>query len=276
MSSLRVAVDIGGTFTDVVVVGGDLVHSVKTPTVPDDLTAGVRLGVAEVLRKAGARPSLVERFIHGTTIATNAVLEEKGSTTALLTTAGFEDVLEIGRLQRSRLYDPFMDTETPIFLAPRHRRYGVRERIDSQGRIVEGLDDQSVVAAVTDAVSKGAKAFAVCYLFSFMNPIHEERTFELLSRLAPSASVSISSQVHPVFREYERTVLTTFDAFIRPTISRYIAELQQELERMGIPASLEVMQGRGGVAGYRGVIEKPVTTLLSGPAAGVIGGRFEG
>src|SRR5262249_26041823 len=145
----------------------------KVPTTPKDLLEGIGIAVRRILALAGAPASDVERFIHGTTVATNAVLEQKGAVTAVLTTEGFEDVLELGRQKRSRMYDLEMDAETPTFIAPRRRRIGIRERLDAHGAVLTPLDETQVRAAVTALRRNGVQAIAVCYLFSFVNPAHE-------------------------------------------------------------------------------------------------------
>jgi N-methylhydantoinase A len=274
-----IAVDTGGTFTDVVVVDPrtGTYHTAKVPTTPERLIDGVRTATATAMRLAGAAPGDVVGFVHGTTIGTNAVLERRGATTAVLATQGFEDSLEIGRLKRTRMYDLFMDAETPVFLAPRRRRRGVPERIASDGSVVLPLDEDAVretVRSLRDV--EGAEAFAVCLLFSFRNGAHERRIRDLIHEFDSSLSVSISSEIDPMFREYERTVVTAFDAYIRPVIHRYVTELSRELEQIGIRAPLQIMQSRGGVTSADLIADRPVSVLFSGPAAGVIGGRHAG
>ena len=272
-----VGVDIGGTFTDVIGRREDRVWSAKVPSSPKDLVAGVLAGVEAVLALSGAAPGDIDRFVHGTTIATNAILEEKGARIGLLMTEGFEDVLEIGRQKRSRMYDLFMAPETPVFLAPGRRRAGITERIDSDGTIVVPLDETGVRETVARLVEEeGIEAVAVCYLFSFRNPAHERRTADIIARDFPRLAVSISSEVDPVFREYERTCVTAFDAYVRPVVNGYLDRLDSALRRRGIRAPLLIMQSRGGAASMRRTVARPVTTLLSGPAAGTLGGRSAG
>ena len=275
---IRIGVDVGGTFTDVVAsVDGRLAQVTKVPSTPGHLVKGVLNGVQSILARMEGSGSQVRRFVHGTTIGTNALLERKGARLAVLTTEGFEDVLELGRLRRSALYDLFADAETPVFLAPRRRRYGVPERIDAQGRVVRDLDEAALRDIVTSAVeAEKAEAFAVCYLFSFLDARHEQRTREIIHEIAPDASVSLSSDVNPIFREYERTVVTAFDAYVKPVLNAYLAVLGQELNAVGISTRLQVMQSRGGIASAENALTRPVQLLLSGPAAGVIGGQFEG
>jgi len=182
---MQIGVDIGGTFTDIVALdrGGRLALT-KVPSTPKDLLDGIAAAVTNVLALAGGTPRDVERFIHGTTIATNAILEQKGALTGVLTTEGFEDVLELGRMKRSRMYDLQMDPEVPTFLAPRRRRLGIRERLDARGRVLVPLDESGVRAAVTRLHAQGVQAIAVCYLFSFVNPAHERRTRAIVAEVA--------------------------------------------------------------------------------------------
>jgi N-methylhydantoinase A len=275
---LEMAIDIGGTFTDIVCLH-DQQHLclAKVPTTPQDLVQGVRQGVTKVLALAGQPAGAVERFIHSTTVATNAILEQKGAVTGVLMTAGFEDALEIGRQKRSNMYDLFLDAETPVFLAPRRQRLGIRERLDAEGQVLEALDESQVLDAVALLYRQyGVRSLAVCYLFSFINPVHERRTRELIAAHFPDITVSLSSEVDPVFREYERVCVTAFDAYVRPIVARYLQRLADALADMGISAHLQVMQSRGGLTTARTATERPVTMLLSGPASGVIGGRFAG
>ena len=276
---ISIAIDIGGTFTDVVAVDleSGVYHTTKVPTTPSRLVEGVRNGITNVLDQASARPGDVERFVHGTTIGTNAVLEKKGAVTAVLTTDGFEDVLEIGRLKRTRMYDLFVDAETPIFIAPKRRRRGIKERLGADGSVITALDDAQAEATVKELIeTEGVQAFAVSFLHSFRNPEHERRMREIIRSTNDSVSVSISAEVDPMFREYERTVITAFDAYLRPVIERYIAQLALELKDAGLSCGVQIMQSRGGIAGADLVGQRPVSVLLSGPAAGVVGGKFAG
>jgi N-methylhydantoinase A/oxoprolinase/acetone carboxylase beta subunit len=277
-SVVYVAVDIGGTFTDVVAVdpATGRYHTVKVSTTPQRLVDGVRNGTLAALKRVAADTQDVARFVHGTTIGTNAVLERKGAVTGVLATDGFEDTLEIGRLKRTRMYDLYIDAETPVFLAPRRRRFGVVERVAADGTVVIPLDEESVRQAVRNLHDQGVTAIAVCLLFSFRNPTHEETVRRLIYEVDPSMSVSLSSEVDPMFREYERTVVTAFDAYVRPVIQTYVDELTGELRRIGIEAPLQIMQSRGGITSAELVGRRPVSVLLSGPAAGVIGARHAG
>ena len=272
---MQIGVDIGGTFTDIVALDerGRLVLT-KVPTTPKDLLEGIALAVRRVLAEADAPASAVERFIHGTTVATNAVLEQKGAVTALLATEGFEDVLELGRQKRSRMYDLDMDPETPTFVAPRRRRLGIRERLDARGTVLVPLDEGEVRRQVATLQQDGVQAIAVCYLFSFVNPAHERRTHEICHEVAPELSVSLSSEVDPTFREYERFCITAFDAYLGPVVKRSLAGLADMRRELGVPGVPLVMRSRGGIVSAGLAARQPVTLFLSGPAAGVVGARF--
>ncbi len=272
---MQIGVDIGGTFTDIVALGADgrLVLT-KVPSTPKDLLEGTAHAVRRVLALAEASPADVARFVHGTTVATNAVLEHKGAVTAVLATEGFEDILELGRQKRSRMYDLDMDPETPTFLAPRRRRVGIRERLDARGQVLVPLDEAQVRNEVARLRAAGVQALAVCYLFSFVNPAHEQRTREICREVAPEISVSLSSEVDPTFREYERLCVTAFDAYLGPVVKRYLAGLAETLRALGVGPVPQIMRSRGGIVSAALAAQQPVTLFLSGPAGGVIGACF--
>jgi N-methylhydantoinase A len=275
---LALAIDVGGTFTDVVGMtpAGDMTL-IKVPSTPADPSLGVVTGLQRVLDMTAFEGADVYRFIHGTTVATNAVVEQKGAVTGLLTTEGFEDVLTIGRQKRSELYNLFIDPETPGFLVPAHRRRGISERVAADGTIITALDEDAVKTAAIDLVEKhGVEAISICYLFSFLRPEHEIRSGEIISSLYPDLPISLSCNIDPTFREYERTLVTTFDAYVRPKVSRYIQSLEEKLEQNSISARLEIMQSRGGIATSATAVKKPVTLLRSGPAAGVVAAQMIG
>ena len=228
------------------------------------------------LERGGVAHRAIAQLAHGTTVATNAVLERKGGRLGILTTEGFRDTLEIGRQMRREMYEVRLDPQTPVFLAPRAMRLGVRERIGPHGEVVESLDEDSVRAALDRLAAAGAECIAVCLLFSFANPTHERRVREIAQAEHPGLEVSLSSDVDPAFREYERTAVTAFDAYIKPTVRRYLADLAHRLADAGVPAPLQVMQSRGGLASADLARSRPVRLFLSGPAAGVIGGQAAG
>jgi N-methylhydantoinase A len=276
--SILIGIDVGGTFTDVV--GFDTVsatlQTIKVPSTPSDPAIAFIAGLNRLGEEMRLGEGVIERIIHGTTVATNGIIQRRGSRIGILTTSGFEDVLIIGRQKRTEMYDVMMDPETPTFLVDRDRIMGVRERVGSDGTVLVDLDEHDVEAAAQSLLDRGVEAFAVCFLFSFLNPEHERRAADTLRRIAPDVSVSLSSSIDPRFREYERFVLTAFDAYVRPAVGRYIARLTQELSSRGVPVRLHVMQSRGGITSDELILERPVSTVLSGPAAGAIAGAFVG
>jgi N-methylhydantoinase A len=272
---IEIGIDIGGTFTDIVCRRrGSADRILKLPTTKSDPGMAVLDAISQL--SAEFPPHKITRFVHGTTVATNAVLERKGAKVGILTTEGFRDVLEIGRQIRQALYSAILKPETPVFLAPGARRREVRERITASGEILTPLDEQSVLNAVEALVDDGVEAIAICFLFSFMEPSHEIRARDLIASHYPDLAVSISSEVDPAFREYERTLATAFDAYIKPIVDGYLDRLEENLRAAEVPAPLQVMQSRGGAAGASVVRRRPVRMFLSGPAAGVIGGGMAG
>ena len=256
---MEIGVDTGGTFTDLVCrIPGQPDHILKVPSTPADPSQAVLDGVIAVLRHTGRDARSVQRVVHGTTVATNAVLERRGARTGIITTAGFRDVLEIGRQIRSAIYDL------------------LRERIASDGRVLTPLDEDDVARAADSLVNEGCEAIAVCFLFSFLNPAHEQRAAEIIARRHPGLTLSLSSEVDPAFREYERTVVTAFDAYVKPVLSGYLSRMSAQLNEAGVRAPLQVMQSRGGVSAAATATARPVRLFLSGPAAGVIGAAQAG
>lgn len=270
--TVQIAIDIGGTFTDIIAREDGSVYSTKVPTTPENLITGVERGIEEIVAETGGGRADVARFVHGTTAGTNAVIERNGGTVGVLMTEGFRDTLAIGRQKREDMYDLFLDEQTPTFLAPRERRLEISERIGPDGSVITELDETDVVESVELLVNDhDVDAIAVCYLFSFANDDHEERTAELIRDRFPDVDVSLSSAINPRFREYERLVVTAFDAYLRPVIETYVARMNDLLEEEGIGCELQIMQSRGGITGARLMQEKPVGSVLSGPAAAVAG-----
>ena len=262
----RLGVDVGGTFTDLVAVADGTVRVEKVASTPDAPERAVTDGLAAV--EDHAPPASLAFFGHGTTVATNAVLEGEFAETALVTTAGFRDALEIGRQDRPDIYDLHGSKPDPV--VPRDRRYEVPERLDERGAVRQPLDEDAV-RAIADDIE--ADSVAVAFLFAFENPAHERRAGELL-REAGVDSVSLSSDVLPEIREYERTLATALNAALRPPMGEYLGRLGTELESAGVAAPLRVMGSDGGVIDGSTARERPVETLLSGPAAGVRGAAY--
>ena len=275
--TVEIGIDIGGTFTDVVCRLADgTTRIAKVPTTRGDPSRAVLAALDTAHRDWGVDPAAITRFTHGTTVATNAVLERKGARIGLITTEGFRDVLEIGRQMRHQMYDLVLKPETPVFLAPGRFRHEVRERLDAQGRVLVPLDEASVVAAVDALLAQDVRAVAVSLIFSFLDPTHEQRIRAIIAERAPHVPVSLSSEVDPAFREYERTCVTAFDAYIKPVVADYLANMEAGLERAGLTVPLQVMQSRGGLMSSAIARQRPVRLFLSGPAAGVVGGLEAG
>jgi N-methylhydantoinase A len=274
---ISVGVDIGGTFTDVVVsCPGAPTRIMKLPSTRKDPSVAVLQALQRFEADWGLAPRQIARFVHGTTVATNAVLERKGARIGLIATQGFSDVLEIGRQMRHQMYDLALDPETPAFLAPGRFRREVPERISPTGDVLRALDETAVASAADALVAAGAQAIAVVFLFSFLNEVHEHRARAIIAERHPGVFVSLSCEVDPAFREYERTVVTAFDAYVKPVVDRYLANLGAGLAAAHVSAPLQIMQSRGGISGSATARLRPVRLFLSGPAAGVIGARMVG
>ncbi len=265
--SLRLGVDVGGTFTDVVTVdGAGQVAIAKVPSTPRDQSTGVLAGWEAL---GGSSPS-VAVFAHGTTVATNALLERRGGRTALVTTEGFRDILEIGRQERASLYDLTRHKAPP--LVPRDLRFTVRERMGPTGVVVP-LDLAGLAETVEDVAAAEVDAVAVCLLFGFLHPEHERSVGAALRARLPGVAVSLSSEVLPEFREYERFSTTVADAYLRPRLGDYLHRLESRSAAAGLPEPL-VMQSSGGVADAGVAAMHPARFVLSGPAGGVVGASY--
>jgi len=274
---ISVGVDIGGTFTDVVVSSpGAPARIMKLPSTREDPSIAVLQALRRMAADWGLASQQITRFVHGTTVATNAVLERKGARVGLIATQGFSDVLEIGRQMRHQMYDLALDPETPVFLAPGRFRREIPERTGPTGQVLEALDEAAVAGAADALVAAGAQAIAVVFLFSFLNDVHEQRARAIIAERHPDVFVSLSCEVDPAFREYERTVVTAFDAYVKPVVDRYLANLSAGLAAAHVSAPLQIMQSRGGISGSATARLRPVRLFLSGPAAGVIGARMVG
>jgi N-methylhydantoinase A len=272
-----VGIDIGGTFTDVVSLDLETgrLHTTKTPTTPEDQSLGFVRGIDKVARMAGFDPAGIQQLLHGTTVATNAILEGKGARTALITTAGFRHVLEIGRHDIPRKENMFawVKPQRPV---PPALIYEVPGRIDVDGSEHEPLDEHRVREIVATLKAKGIANIAVCLLHSYVNPAHERRVREILLGEMPEAMVSLSCEVLPVFREYERSMATILNAYVTPPVVSYVKRLEDRVAEAGINAPLLLMNSGGGVMSAATVTREPVQTVLSGPAAGALGAAFIG
>ena len=269
--SYSVGIDIGGTFTDIVFAGSDgALFSRKTLSTPDDYGRGIADGMREGLDMIGAAPEAVDRVVHATTVATNAVLEGKGARTALVTTRGFRDVLEMRRLRIPEMYA--LNYPKPDPLVPRRLRLEVTERMGPDGEIRVPLDEDTVRDAAARLAGSGIEAVAISLLHAYANPAHERRVADLLRDALPDeVFVSCSSDILPVIREYERTSTTVINAYLGPALRRYFDSLARHLASIGVGAPLQVMKSDGGVMTVAAAADRPAYIVESGPAAGVIG-----
>jgi len=273
-SGLSVAVDIGGTFTDIALhdAASGNVWRAKTPSVPSDPSLAFVTGVRLALEQAGREASDLGRVLHGTTVATNMILEGKGAKAALVTTAGFRHVLSIGRQdipRKANLY-AWIKPERPV---PPSRVFEVEERVGPGGHVLTPLDDASARAAAEACRNLGVESVAICLLHSFANPAHEQRVAAIFREMLPGVSVTASVDVLPVAREYERSLATVLNAVVMPGVSTYVGRLERRLTEEEVSAPLLLMQSNGGVAGAPVIRRVPALTALSGPAAGVVGAR---
>ncbi|MEC9152260.1 MAG: hydantoinase/oxoprolinase family protein [Pseudomonadota bacterium] len=279
MTDMRyaVAIDTGGTFTDVTLFDRNegRMWTAKTPSTPENPSTGFMNGIAAALEQAALAPTDLTQVFHGTTVATNLILEGKGATVGLLTTAGFKHVLAIGRQdvpRRANLFS-WIKPQRPV---PPERILEVPERLDGAGNTLVELDENAVYEAARRFRARNVNAIAICFLNSFVDPRHEVRAGEILRRVHPDALVSLSSDVLRVFREYERSIATVLNVYVMPAVSQYVGQLAEHLKAEDTNAPLLIMKSNGGVVGAREVERVPAHTALSGPAAGVVGARFVG
>ena len=266
-----VGVDVGGTFTDIFAIdrvsGRTFVH--KLPSQPADPANAIMTGIASVAEIVGLDLNSLEHFSHGTTVGTNALIERRGADVALVTTEGFRDLLEIGRQTRPKLYD--LQTDHPPPLVPRKHRFEVSERLDAEGELLTPLADEAIDRVVDAVRESEVAACAICLLFAFRNDVHERAIGEALERALPQLFVSLSSDVHPEFREFERFSTTALNAYLQPVVAPYVEALSTRLAETSANASVGINQSNGGLMSAATTARYPVRTVLSGPAAGVVG-----
>jgi len=272
----RLGCDIGGTFTDFVLVNdatGEFQIN-KCLTTPGDPSDAVEQGILELLeREPGFMPK-IDEIIHGTTLVINAIIERKGAKTGLITTKGFRDVLELGREIRYDAYDIF--AEYPLPLVPRSLRFEVTERITSDGRVIQDLEEKDVQKVLSELIELGIESLAVCLLNSYENPVHEKKIQDMVKQLAPDLSLSTSFEVLPQIREYERTCTTATNAYVKPITARYLAKLSSRLETLGFNGKLFIMLSSGGITSVETAQQFPVRIIESGPTAAVIASQHYG
>ncbi len=269
----RLASDIGGTFTDLAYISsdGELVTA-KVPSSPPQYGRAVVDGAGQLAKTAGLALADMTEMVHGCTVATNAILEGKGARTALVTTGGFRDVLELRRIRVPRLYEPLYVKPEP--LAPRNLRFEVTERIGADGSVVTPLDEAQLDSVAAEIAKVDVEAVAVCFLHSYRNETHERRAGDILRSALPGLFVTLSVDVLPQMREYERTSTTVVNAYVGPPVKTYLDGMQRDLKAAGCPAHVSVMQSSGGVVDAEAVKEKPAQIVECGPAAGVVGAAW--
>ena len=275
MVNFRVGVDIGGTFTDIVFLGNDgTVLAKKIASSPEDYSRSVLEGIQDAISGLNIPANTISEVSHGFTVATNAIIEGKGAKTALITTKGFRDILELRRNRIPRLYDLYY--EKPPTLVSRELRFEVRERLNYLGEVLVPLNVEDVEQVVTKIIEKGVESVAICTLHSYANPVHERYIADVVRERAPDLVLTVSSDLLPERKEYERTSTTVINSYVRPEVERYLTHLTDGLQAMGIQVPLTVMQSNGGLATYKIAKEKPVYCIESGPAAGVVGAHHLG
>ncbi len=267
---LSVGIDTGGTHTDLVLVGGGMLRTLKVPTTPGDLNDGIVDGLMQILALAGRTPQDVGRFVYASTFVTNLIVEGRERRLGLIGTEGFRDVLEIGRASRKPdVYDIQWRPAAP--LVPRFLRHTVTERMNHRGEVLVALDEPSVIRALEQLVALGAQSVAVCLLHAYVNPKHEQRIAELAAQVCPGIDVSLSSDVVREFREYERTSTTCINAFIKRPIREHLGSLEQRIRDKGVAAEPFIMQGNGGTCSFGAAARLPVSVTHSGVMGGIVG-----
>jgi N-methylhydantoinase A len=264
----RLAVDIGGTFTDLALELGPKRFSAKVLTTPRAPEEGVLTGIDLVMRQAGLKPADLALIIHGTTLATNAIIERKGARTALIVTEGFRDSIEMAFENRFEQYDIFMDKPPP--LVPRDLRFGVRERLDGRGNVLIPLDEAGVAALVPKLKSAGIEAVAIGYMHAYLDGKHERRTRDILAKLMPGIAITLSSEVSPEIREYERWSTAVANAYVQPVMDRYLGRLGEAIKQRGFACPLFLITSGGGLTTLDTARRFPIRLVESGPAGGAI------
>jgi len=273
MTRYKLAIDTGGTFTDFCLMGenGEL-HIAKEPSIPEEPSRAVLAGIKKITQKTGIDPGQIDFILHGTTVATNAILERKGARLALITTKGFKDIIYIGRQNRPHLYN-FWAIKPPPLL-PRNLVLEVNERVLADGTVQTALQDKEIQSVIIQVEEAGVESVAVCLLHSYINPVHEIMLKNAIKEHLPHLSVTISSEILPEFREYERTSTTVINALIKPLTDKYISRLEKELTSTGVKSELFIMQSSGGVITAPRAREQSARIALSGPAGGVLAGVY--
>lgn len=275
----RLGVDVGGTFTDLIYVDDDagkvIIH--KLPSTPDDPSVGTIDGIKQLTAQANVTPGDLDQVFHGTTIATNIVIEHSGAKVGMITTEGYRDILHIARHKKPLNFSNYQDLPWQAYpLARRRHRLTVPERVTGDGQVLVPLDEARAREQVRKLKVDGVESIAVCFLFSFLRPDHEERVAEIIREEFPEAFLSVSSEVLPQYREYERFSTVALNAYVGPKVATYIRRLEEALRALKVRTGLHLMTSGSGVSTAQGAIDRPVNLLMSGPVAGVVGGIWVG
>ncbi|MEE3287776.1 MAG: hydantoinase/oxoprolinase family protein [Pseudomonadota bacterium] len=274
--SIRLGIDVGGTFTDLLLFDevNEVFHLHKTPSTPDDQSLAILQGVGDLLDQSGVSADQVQSLLHGTTVGTNIVLEGKGARVGLLVTENFEQVLHLARSQTPGPLAGWITMQKPDPLADLEFTRGIPERINARGQIIQPLDEACARQLIDELVNKGAESITISLLHGYTNPTHERKLRDIIAVTYPDLPVSISSEILPEFREYERTLVTVMNAYIRPDMRGYLAGFKQKLEALNSTPKLHIVRSDSGLMGIEHAMESPVYTLLSGPAGGVGGAAY--
>lgn len=272
----RLGIDVGGTFTDLLLFNEStgMIDLLKTPSTPEDLSIGIHTGIREIINETNLTPSDIDTVLHGTTISTNIVLEEKGAKVGLLVTENFEQVLHLARSQTPGPLAGWIIMEKPDPLADLEQTRGISERISARGEVLTPLDENSARETIRQLLDAGVESITVSLLHSYANPVHENRLAELIGEMAPDIPVSLSSDILPEFREYERTLVTVMNAYVQPAMRRYLSGFEEKLRSMQFNPNINIVRSDGGLMSVDRAAKSPVLTMLSGPAGGVSGAAF--
>lgn len=270
----KLGIDIGGTFTDLTLIDADGqdIHTHKVPSTPDSPSRAVVRGVTELMQRLGAKPAAIGGFVHGTTIALNAILEHRGANVALIVSAGNRDILEIARLNKHDTFN--LLAPAPADLVPRRHVIEAIERCDKNGREVTPLDEAALRNSLEQLKDEQIDTVAVCFLNAYIAPAHEQQAAKIIKEVLPGRRVSLSTELWPEIREYERAMVAVLNAYVQPVLSQYLRVLQQDAQAIGVNTKLYITQSNGGVMSVATAEDIPVRTLLSGPASGVVGAAY--
>jgi N-methylhydantoinase A len=272
----RLGIDVGGTFTDLLLLNDDTgeSHLLKTPSTPDDQSLGILIGIERIIAETGVSPQAIGTLLHGTTVSTNIVLEAKGARVGLIVTENFEQVLHMARSQTPGPLAGWMIMIKPDPLADLELTRGVRERINSRGEIVTPLDEARARAAIGELADAGVESITVSLLHSYANPAHEQRVKALIAELGVEVPISLSSEILPEFREYERTLVAVMNAYVRPSMRTYLTNFEDKLRAIQFSPHVNIIRSDGGLMSVQRASDSPVHTMVSGPAGGVSGAAF--